>query len=134
MTATTGSLSSEARTLLQRAEPAVLTTIASSGQPRSWVMWAIPDGDDVVMSTRADRPQVADVLAEPRAALLVYDREQPMRYVELRGAIRVERERAAELTAALQRAYLGPDAGEQRSGDRVILRLVATHSRFVAWG
>jgi PPOX class probable F420-dependent enzyme len=124
--------SAEARALLQGAEPAVLSTLDADGRPRSWVMWAGLDGDEIVMTTRPHRGQARDVLRDPRAVVLVYDRRVPTRYVEVRGEARIDSGDGDEIAARIVRQYLGADA-PPREGPRVVLRLRPTSVTFKDW-
>jgi PPOX class probable F420-dependent enzyme len=122
----------EARALLEGAEPAVLSTLDPDGRPRSWVMWAGLDGDDVVMTTRPHRGQASDVRRDPRAVVLVYDRTAPTRYVEVRGEVQIDEQAGDEVAARIVRQYLGADA-PPREGPRVVLRLRPARVTFKDW-
>ncbi|MDO8185314.1 PPOX class F420-dependent oxidoreductase [Conexibacter sp. JD483] len=124
-----------ARELIDRPEFAVLTTANPDGTHHMCVMWIARDGDALVMATKARRRQAVNLRARPRATVLLYDRERPTRYVEIRGRGSVEADglAAVALIDRLARRYTGADGhdttGRPDDAERVVLRVVPERVR-----
>ena len=123
-----------ARQILDGPEFAVLSTLEPDGQPQSSVVWFERDGDDLLMSTVQGRRKHANLVRDPRATVLVYPKDNPYSYVELRGAVTMTEEGGRELIDRLCRAYTGADryTGDGPDDVRVVVRL--TPSKVVALG
>ena len=123
-----------ARQILDGPEFAVLSTLEPDGQPQSSVVWFERDGDDLLMSTVKGRRKHANLVRDPRATVLVYPKDNPYSYVELRGAVTMTEEGGRELIDRLCRAYTGADryTGDGPDDVRVVVRL--TPSKVVALG
>ncbi|GAA2524792.1 TIGR03618 family F420-dependent PPOX class oxidoreductase [Winogradskya humida] len=120
------------RELLDRPEFAVLSTTEPNGVAQLSVMWVGRDGDELVMATKGGRRKAANIRRDPRVTVLIYDRDRPTRYVEIRGTARVTDEDASSLVDTLAQRYtrkdhVRGDAAEE--ADRVVLRI--TPSRVV---
>lgn len=74
-----------ARSLLDRPEYATVATIEPDGQPQLTVVWVKPDGNDVLFSTVRDRRKARNLERDPRASVLVFARDDPYSYLEVRG-------------------------------------------------
>ncbi len=124
-----------ARELIDRPEFAVLSTANPDGTHHLCVMWIGRDGDELVMATKTRRRQAVNLRARPRATILLYDRERPTRYVEIRGRATVEADGAAAvaLIDRLARAYTGADGhdttGRPDDAERVVLRIAPERVR-----
>lgn len=117
---------SSAHQILDAREFAVLTTIEPDGQPQSSVVWFERDGDDLLMSTVEGRRKHRNLVRDPRATVLVFPRENPYTYVELRGSVTMIREGGRELIDRLCNAYTGADRYTMDDGTdnvRVVMRL-----------
>ena len=123
-----------ARQILDGPEFAVLSTLEPDRQPQSSVVWFERDGDDLLMSTVQGRRKHANLVRDPRATVLVYPKDNPYSYVELRGAVTMTEEGGRELIDRLCRAYTGADryTGDGPDDVRVVVRL--TPSKVVALG
>lgn len=73
------------RDLLDRPLPAVLTNHLSTGRLQVSVVWVVPDGDDVVLSTMAEFAKARHLRERPRATLLLTDTDG--RWLELRADV-----------------------------------------------
>ncbi|GAA0664958.1 PPOX class F420-dependent oxidoreductase [Kitasatospora atroaurantiaca] len=107
------SLSETVRKILDSPNPAVLGTINPDGSPQTSVVWVGLDGDDLLISTAAGRRKEQNVRREPRVSLSVYDTEDPLRYVEVRGSAAVTEDVGRALAVSLAEKYEGPGAGEE---------------------
>lgn len=121
-------LSDKAKMLLDKPKQfATISTIEPDGRPQSSVVWYVRDGDDVLVSTVADRRKHKNMVRDPRVTLLVYDAENPYTYVEIRGRVEMTTEGGRELIDDLARAYMGADRYTMDDGTdnvRVVCRIV----------
>ncbi|XVV08672.1 TIGR03618 family F420-dependent PPOX class oxidoreductase [Actinoplanes sp. CA-131856] len=120
-------LSGAVRELIDRPEFAVLATAEPDGSSQLSVMWVGRDGDNLVMATKDGRRKVRNIRRDSRVTVLVYDRQRPTRYVEIRGRATVVGEGGAALVNELARRYTGRDhviGDPAEEADRVVLRIV----------
>ncbi|WP_406047443.1 PPOX class F420-dependent oxidoreductase [Kribbella sp. NBC_00889] len=106
-------LSEVARALIDGDNPAVLATVGVDGTPQSSVVWVGRDGDDVLISTEAGRAKTRNVQRNPRASVLVIDKDEPQRYVEIRGNATVSDDVDRKLAVQLAETYEGEGAGQE---------------------
>ncbi|MFI6831639.1 PPOX class F420-dependent oxidoreductase [Kribbella sp. NPDC050241] len=106
-------LSEVARALIDGDNPAVLATVGVDGTPQSSVVWVGRDGDDVLISTEAGRAKTRNVQRHPRASVLVIDKDEPQRYVEIRGNATVSDDVDRKLAVQLAETYEGEGAGQE---------------------
>ena len=97
-----------------------LATVAGDGRPEVNPVWFLWDGEHVLISVRASTRKYRNLRRDPRVAMSLLDKQNPQRYVEVRGEV-VEFERYDDLTFVnqLSRKYTGVDyqyghAGEER--------------------
>ena len=106
--------------LLQSPTLGHLATVADDGRPEVNPVWFIWDGEHVLISVRASTRKYRNVQRDPRVAMSLLDRENPQRYVEVRGEVVVfERYDDLSFVNQLSRKYTGVDyqygnAGEER--------------------
>ena len=81
-----------AKALIDSVEYAVIATVEPDGRPQQSVVWVRRDGDDLLVSTIEGRRKYENLVRDPRATLLVYDRSDPDAYVEVRGSVRMTTE------------------------------------------
>ena len=120
-------LTPEARALLDAPEFATVATIEPDGQPHLSVIWLGVDGDDIVFSTTRGRRKTTNLERDPRATVLVYPKDNPYRYLEVRGTVTLVDDPDQALIETMSHTYLGTpypwgDATEQR----VVVRLTPT--------
>lgn len=125
-------LSDAVRGLLDDVNPAVLGTVNSDGSPQTSVVWVCRDGDDLLISSAAGRRKDRNLRREPRASLTVYDRKDPLRYVEIRGRATVTEDVGRELAVRLAEEYEGPGAGQvyldlPPEVVRIVIRITPDH-------
>jgi PPOX class probable F420-dependent enzyme len=106
-------LNDAARRLLDDVNPAVLATLNPNGSPQTSVVWVARDGDDLLLSSAAGRRKVTNVERDARVSLTVYDRTNPLRYLEVRGTATVTEDLGRKLAVALAEQYEGPGAGKE---------------------
>jgi PPOX class probable F420-dependent enzyme len=125
-------LTDAARQLLDDVNPAVLGTVNPDGSPQTSVVWVCRNGDDLLISSAAGRRKERNLQREPRASLTVYDREDPLRYVEIRGQATITEDLGRELAVRLAEEYEGPSAGQEYLDlppevVRVVIRITPQH-------
>ncbi|MFH8371686.1 PPOX class F420-dependent oxidoreductase [Streptomyces sp. NPDC018031] len=109
----TVSLSDGARRLLDDPHPAVLGTVNPDGSPQTSVVWVAREGDELVVSTEAGRRKERNIARDPRVSLTVYDRADPLRYLEVRGVATVTEDLGRRVAVRLAEEYEGAGAGEE---------------------
>jgi PPOX class probable F420-dependent enzyme len=115
-----------AREWLDGPEFATIATILPDGQPHLSVVWVERDGDDVLVSTVKGRRKHLNLSADPRATVLVYPKDNPYSYVEIRGTTTMTDEGGRDLIDRLARKYRGLDRYPFDDGTdnvRVVVRI-----------
>lgn len=117
-------LPEQARSWFDAPEFVTLATVLPDGQPHLSVVWAARDGDDVLVSTLEGRRKHQNLLGDPRATVLLYPKDAPYDYVEVRGVVTIEPDPQGELIERLSQAYTGgPYTADGPDDVRVVLRL-----------
>ena len=93
--------------LLTRSICGVLTTMGTDGQPQSSLVWVDFDGECARLNTSLERQKGRNLLANPKASLLVVDPDDTSRYVQVRGDVELVLDGAVDHLDALTRAYTG---------------------------
>jgi PPOX class probable F420-dependent enzyme len=78
-------LPDELRALLEKPNPAVITTLREDGQPVSVATWYVLDGDRVLVNMDATRKRLGHVRRDPRVSLTVLDEASWYTHVSLLG-------------------------------------------------
>jgi PPOX class probable F420-dependent enzyme len=91
--------------LLTRPVHGVLTTLMPDGQPQSSLVWCDYDGECACVNTTLARQKGRNLLADPRATLLLVDPDDTGRYMEIRGQVELVQEGALAHVDALTRRY-----------------------------
>jgi PPOX class probable F420-dependent enzyme len=114
------------RELANEANFASLTVNLRSGAAMTHVMWVDADDDHVLINTEVHRAKFEAVRRDPRVTVMIWVRDDPYSYAEVRGRI-VETVHGPEARAhidALSQKYLGRDYDPARiQSERVILRI-----------
>jgi PPOX class probable F420-dependent enzyme len=106
-------LNDAVRKLFDDPNPAVLATVNPDGSPQTSVVWVGRDGDELVVSSQAGRRKETNIRRDPRVSISVYDRDDPQKYVEVRGVATIAEDIGRELAVRLDEAYEGPGAGDE---------------------
>jgi len=104
----------ERRFLEEPGHFAVVATVDPDGTPHQAVAWYLLDGDALVLNSRVGRRWPANLLRDPRVAVLVAD---AYRRVSLRGevdAIHDQRRAHADIAAMARRYHAGDPAAAER--------------------
>jgi PPOX class probable F420-dependent enzyme len=116
------------------AQVGVLGTIGASGRPQLSATWFLAEGDLVKISLNTARQKVKNLQADPKASFLIFDPQNPYKYLELRGDAEITPDDDYSFADELGAKYGGADLRERdQPGDA---RVVVTISpvRVVAWG
>ena len=118
-------LPDQARAWIDAPSFAVLATVDGTGAPQQVVMWVTRDGDDVLISTVEGRIAHRNLARDPRACVVVYPRDDPYKYVEVRGTATMTRDGGDDLISALSEKYTGVTPYPRIGPDepRVVIRL-----------
>jgi PPOX class probable F420-dependent enzyme len=100
-------LPDEAKTLLDAPEFATVATIDPDGQPQLSVVWLGRDGDDVLFSTIKGRRKTDNLVRDARATVLVYPKENPYSYLEIRGTVTLADDPTQAYIEEMSQKYLG---------------------------
>jgi PPOX class probable F420-dependent enzyme len=111
--------------LARRKNFAALTTLLPDGHPQTQVMWVDADDDHLLINTEVHRQKFKNVERDPRVTLTIWDREDPYRFVEVRGEVvgKSKGPEAREHIDKLSYKYHGRPYGTKIRSERVILRI-----------
>jgi PPOX class probable F420-dependent enzyme len=117
-----------AKQLLDDANFVVVATSNTDGSPQTSVLWATYDGDDLLLSTVQGRKKETNWLRDPRTSVLILDRDDPYRFVEVRGSVSMDTDGGPELIERLSQAYTGQSYTGDEGTDhvRVVVRVSPT--------
>ena len=93
--------------MLDDPEFAVIATNLPNGYPQQSVVWVARDGNDLLVSTIKGRRKYDNMLRDPRVSVLVYPKDNPYSYVEVRGTVSMTEEGGPELINRLSEEYTG---------------------------
>jgi PPOX class probable F420-dependent enzyme len=108
-------------------EFATIATIMPDGQPQLSVVWIERDGDELLVSTTKGRRKHLNIERDPRVTVLVYPKDSPYSYLEVRGVASMTEEGGRELIDRLSKTYTGayPYPGDEGTDNvRVVVRIV----------
>jgi PPOX class probable F420-dependent enzyme len=111
--------------LAREANFAALTTLLPDGHPQTQVMWVDADSEHLSVNTEVHRQKVRNVERDPRVTLMIWDKEDPYRFVEVRGEV-VEKVRGPEARKhidELSHKYRGRPYQTPIRSERVVLRI-----------
>lgn len=103
----TASIPPEAFAIFDAPEFATIATINPNGFPQQSVVWVERDGNDLLVSTIKGRRKYLNMVANPKVSVLVYPKDNPYSYVEVRGTVTMVDEGGRELIDRLNQAYTG---------------------------
>jgi PPOX class probable F420-dependent enzyme len=115
-----------AQALFDATEFVTLATVQPDGQPQLSVVWVEREGDDLLMSTTTNRQKYRNLERDPRASVLLYPKDNPYSYVEVRGNVTMTEEGGRELIDRLNQKYMGTPRYTWDDGTdnvRVVVRL-----------
>lgn len=112
--------------MLDAPEFATLATMNPNGYPHLSVVWVARDGDDLLISTIKGRRKCLNMERDPRVTVLVYPKDNPYSYVEVRGTATLTEVGGRELIDLLNQQYTGTDrfvADDGTDNVRVVCRI-----------
>ena len=119
-------LDPEIRAMAQDKNFATLSTLLPSGYPMTHVMWVDADDEHLLMNTEVHRDKYKNVQRDPRVTVTVIDRENPYKYVEVRGKVveEIRGQEARDDIDRLSRKYNGTTYDPSAiTSERVILKI-----------
>jgi PPOX class probable F420-dependent enzyme len=104
---------------------AALTTLLSSGHPQTQVMWVDANEQHLLINTEVHRQKFRNVERDPRVTVTIWDKEDPYRFVEVRGEVveKVKGQEARKHIDELSQKYRGKPYQTQIRSERVVLRI-----------
>lgn len=118
-------IDADLKTMAQAKNFAALTTLMPDGQPQTQLMWVHADDEHVIINTETGRQKFANITADPRVTVTVFDATNPYRYVEARGRVAetVTGDEARAGIDELAQKFTGADYANPIGTERVILRI-----------
>ena len=113
-------LTDEQARLLLEPNFATVATLSPDGSSQLSIVWIDWDGEQVLFNTAAGRAKPRNLERDPRASVLVVDREDGYRWVAVRGVAELTAEGADEQIDKLARKYTG-EGWQARPGERRLL-------------
>ena len=115
-----------AKSWIDNAEFAVIATVLPNGRPQQSVVWVDRDGDDILVSTVKGRRKHLNMERDPHVSVLIYPKDNPYSYVEVRGTVSMTEEGGRELIDRLCNKYTGEAryvADDGTDNVRVVVRI-----------
>ena len=128
-------LTPEQKDLCDSKHFATIATINPDGQPQLSIVWCAIDGDEILVSTVEGRRKHLNLERDNRVSIIASPRDEPYKYVEVRGTAAMTRKGGRELIDQLAYEYMGADrypADDDTNNIRVVIRV--TPQRVVARG
>jgi PPOX class probable F420-dependent enzyme len=95
--------------LLQQPNHAVISTHNKDGSIHEAMVWIDTENGSVAVNSLAGRLWPTNLERDPHATVLVFQSDNPMHYVEIRGTATATREGAKEHADRLTKKYMGLD-------------------------
>ena len=109
---------------LREGHLAAVATVRPDGTPQLTPTWIDSDGEHVVFNTAEGRKKPEYLRRNPKAAVLVVDRENPYRWLAVSGPAELEHRGAEEHIDVLAHRYTGRESyGVGPDEERVIVRV-----------
>ena len=119
-------LDDRARELLDGRPLTTLTTINTSGQPQSTIVFVRRDGDTVLFSTIKGRVKTRNMVRDPRVTLLVLNTADG-RWVEIQGTVRIDEDPQKVLLHEMYGRFMnGATPPPEPTAERLIARVTPT--------
>jgi len=114
--------------LVEAPNTAVLTTLLADGSPQASPVWFWFDGEEIQVSTTAQRLKHRNVQRDPRVSLTIIDPTKPLRYLEIRGTVTVtaDPDGIVRDLVAVKHGYADGTAFDPPGSKRVTFHLTPT--------
>jgi PPOX class probable F420-dependent enzyme len=108
-----------------------VATLMADGSPATHVMWVDCDDDYILLNTEVGRAKYRNVQRDPRVSVVVWDHNDPIRYVEVRGRVieTVTGPPARDHIDKLSLKYEGKPYTSAIKTERVILKIAPDRQR-----
>ena len=118
-----------AKRLLDEPQLAHFVTLMKDGLPQVTPVWVTHDGSHVVVNTAEGRQKPRNLRRDPRVAVSVVDKNNPFRYVLVRGRVAdiVGGEEAWESIEALSQKYNGRPYPRRDGEQRLMIKIEPEH-------
>jgi len=122
-------LPEDARKLIDERHLADLVTLMKDGSPQVTPLWVDRDGDVIRVNTAEGRQKALNLRRDPRVALLILDRNDGFRWVQVRGRVieMVTGKEALEHIETLAQKYVGRSFGGRDGEIRTMIKIAADH-------
>jgi PPOX class probable F420-dependent enzyme len=101
-------LSDSVLAMLRAPSICYVATTMPDGSPQVTQTWVDTDGEHVVINTVQGFQKLRNMARDPRVAVAIEDRQQPFRYVQLRGrVVETTTEGGADHIEMLSHKYMG---------------------------
>jgi PPOX class probable F420-dependent enzyme len=123
-------LTPDVKALLEEPNLASFVTLMPNGKPQVTPLWVDHDGENVLVNTAEGRQKALNSRRNPYVALLVIDRNNTQRYVQVRGKVIdvVGGEEAWQHISKLSAKYRGNPNYPRREGEeRIMIRIRPDH-------
>ena len=125
-------LSDQAKEMLAKANPAVISTVRSDGQPVSAATWYLLRGDEILVNMDEGRVRLQHMRKDPRVSLTVLDSDDWYTHVTVIGRVtRMYDDDGLADIDALSRHYSGQEYPQR---DRRRVSAVIEVDRVHGWG
>jgi PPOX class probable F420-dependent enzyme len=116
--------------LFERPLYASLGTARPDGAPQVNPMWFVWDGEFIWFTHTTYRQKYKNIAHEPRVSVSIFDPDQPVRYVEVRGVVdHIDPDPEAKLYQRLSERYTGTPVTPPDAPDRVAIAVKPTWVR-----
>ena len=118
-----------AKKLLDEPQLAHFVTLMKDGSPQVTPVWVTHDGNNVIVNTAEGRQKPRNLRRDPRVAVSVVDKNNPFRYVLVRGRVAniVGGEEAWQSIEALSQKYNGRPYPRREGEERLMIKIEPEH-------
>jgi PPOX class probable F420-dependent enzyme len=111
--------------MARRRNFAAFTTLLPGGHPQTQVMWVDANEHRLLINTEVHRQKFRNVERDPRVTVTIWDKEDPYRFVEVRGEVveKVKGQEAREHIDELSQKYRGKPYQTPIRSERVVFRI-----------
>src|SRR3712207_8806756 len=104
---------------------AALTTLLPNGHPQTQVMWVDANDQHLLINTEVHRQKFRNVERDPRVTVMIWDKEDPYSFVEVRGEVvgKAKGPEARDHIDELSHKYHGRPYQTRIRSERVVLRI-----------
>ena len=124
-------LEDSVRRLAQAPNYGTITTLLRDGSPATHVMWVDADDEHVVLNTEVHRAKYHNIRRDPRVSVVIWDRNDPYTYAEVRGRVvdTITGPEARTHIDELSEKYTGGPYANRIVSERVIVKIAPDRQR-----